>query len=291
MKTKLTAPGKRSASADEIINVVTDATRIRLMKLSLESVERIKGRMGDLTYNILDVLQRLSVESRNILSFALPEWEAYHGLPFIHEQKQAMEVKLWGERTLDSPCPFHSGKMVRETHGMIMAPDNTTIMKLHEFYPAHGTPRFYKYGREAWYREEAFARLVSISLGWHLVLIEMPLRFSEPLTYDEQVRSLPKEYKVAPAALEALKNLIVSEVTGKYPNPDLYANTSDRIETSDPVLGNKRIRVGSIPGEGVSIDFGPEYPGMRNGWRVGLAVERKPELPLPGNLAFEFSPL
>jgi hypothetical protein len=289
MENKLVAPEKRKIDVSEIIDSMVEAARIRLMKLDAQKVQRLRERKGDVAYNVVELLGHLSTERQDILSFGPSELEQSCGLTFTSEQKEKMEMRPWGERTLDSPCPFNPGKMVRETSGMIAVPHNAPIMKLKEVYKKSGKPRFNQDGEESWYSREAFAWEATPSFGWHLVLLEISPHFPEKqMTHEEQVKMLPGGYAVASAALEVLKNLAVFELTGKYPNPNYYASTSDCIETSDVALGNKRVRVGSIPGKGVSVDFW--WENIATDWRTGLAIERKPELPLPGNLAFQFLP-
>lgn len=264
----------------DILRGVNAATQIHLRKAGLPQLEILRQREEQLTYNLLEVYERLSVEGPSLFTYGPLQWERHHGLRFPDWQKELLKVLPVDERTLDSWCPFNPGKCIRDTHGMIAAPDHTTLMALYQRY---GAECFFSFQKKPFYQKEAFAKEVEIPFGWHFVLLEMkPFFFTRGITLKDLVEMLPPKYSLMPAVLEVFKDLAVLDATGEYSSADFEAITSDCIKDPSGSAQHQRIRINNLPGQGVRITHG--WEGGVLDWRAVPALERKVDLPTFGRV-------
>jgi hypothetical protein len=195
---------------------------------------------------IIDKLRELSLELPNLDCFAVADWNANYRIALTPEQVAAVGNFPWSDATLNSPCPFNPGKMIRETHFAFVGVDSITMMELQRLNPQATEPRFYGYAPDAWYAKEKFATKTKLTLRWYLLLKDI-VPGSENKTFDEQVAMLPKEYEVPTAVAETAKDLLIYKKTGKYANSQRYARTSD-IDSD-----GSRVVVGYCDAKGVYV--------------------------------------
>ena len=197
--------------------------------------------------------------------FGSADWHEYHNLPLTPEQMVKVGDFPWSEALLNSPCPFHPGKMIRETHFAFVGLDHVTIAELQELYPQSGQPRFNSYmSGDAWYKNERFAKEVTLKLRWYLLLKDIVPK-SENKTFEEQQAMLPVEYEVPSAVAETAKDLFVFQKTGRYANPDRFARTAD-------LADRLRVYVGCFDATGVYVSSSLD-DGRRGS--VGVSASRK----------------
>jgi len=201
----------------------------------------------------------LEAGPRSIDLFGLLDWQTYHNIVLSPAQVTTLGPFPWSDAVLNSRCPFHNGKMVRETHFAFAGLDTITITELHSY-------------ADTWYANEQFATTVTLGLRWYLLLKDI-VPDSEGKKFAEQVAMLPAEYEAPSAVAETAKDLFVKTKTGVFVNPNRYARTSD------PGSGGSRVSVGVCVASGVDVHyFTDDY---RNG-HIGVGASRKFEKTLVG---------
>lgn len=203
--------------------------------------------------------------------FGIEDWSALYGVNFSQKQLRAIAEFPWGEDILSSPCPFHKGKTIRETHVAFLGLDRymgkpLTIMKWQEIHPGSGQPRFYSYPQDCWYKDEKFANNPTCGFRWYL----MPLLIvpdSESKTYQDQVAMLPTEYEAPFAIEEVSKDLLYHRKHGTFLNSNRYGRCQDVASSG------YRVSVGDFDSDGLSVD---DWAGDgRSDDVVGVAASRK----------------
>jgi hypothetical protein len=251
----------------QLIRLGEDAVRkgLKAIKPTVDGAQRIHARGNELMDFVIDKLRELSLELPNLDCFAVADWNANYRIALTSEQIAAVGNFPWSDATLNSPCPFNPGKMIRETHFAFVGVDSITMMELQRLNPQATEPRFYSYAPDAWYAKQNFATKTKLGLRWYLLLKDI-VPGSENKTFEEQQVMLPKEYEVPSAVAETAKDLLIYKKTGKYVNPQRYARTSDL--DSD----GSRVSVGGCDAGGVYVG---NYWGDYRYDRVGVGACRK----------------
>ncbi|HVN26699.1 MAG TPA: hypothetical protein VMT99_03555 [Candidatus Paceibacterota bacterium] len=196
---------------------------------------------------VIDKFRETSHELPDLDCFAVADWTAHYRIALTPEEISSLGSFPWSDATLNSPCPFNPGKMIRETHFAFVGVDTITMMELQRLNPQATEPCFYSYAPDAWYSKEKFANKVKLGLRWYLLLKDI-VPGSENEMFDEQTAMLPKEYEVPSAVVETAKDLLIFKKTGKYVNPNRCARTSDFDS------GGFRVVVGCCDAEGVVVN-------------------------------------
>jgi len=251
---------------EQIIRMVEDAVRkgIPVIGLTDESGKRVARRGPELISRTLDTIRELSLELPEMPCFGVADWQKLYGITLTPKQIEAVSQFPWSEKTLNAPCPFHPGKMVRETHFAFVGLDTVSIMELQKLNPSSSEPRFYDYAPNSWYSNEKFAK-ETLKLRWYLLLKDI-VPNSENKTFDEQKAMLPKEYEVPSAVAETAKDFLHYKKTKSYVNSNRWARTADL--DSD----RYRVDVGYCDARGVVV--GSWLGGSRRDY-VGVSASRK----------------
>jgi hypothetical protein len=250
-----------------IDRVIEDAKKkaIKVINPDNPAAQRIITRGNELVDVIIDKMHELSLEFPEMPCFGIADWQKFYGIKLTPGRMAIIANFPWSEKTLNAPCPFHPGKMIRETHFAFVGLDAITIMKLQKINPKETEPRFYSYAPDAWYSQQSFATVETLKLRWYLLLKNI-VPNSENKTFDEQKAMLPKEYEVPSAIAETTKDFLVHKKTGIYANSNRYARTNDL--ASD----GRRVRVGFCAALGVAVDA--YWGGFRLG-SLGVGASRK----------------
>lgn len=253
-----------------IIRLVEDAHKRALRALWIVSpdspaAQRIITRGNELQDAIIDKMRELSLELPEMPCFGIADWQKLYGITLTPKQIASVANFPWSDKTLNEPCPFNPGKMVRETHFAFVGLDTVSIMELQKLNPKATEPRFASYAPESWYSKQDFATIVMLKFRWYLLLKEI-VPGSENKTFEDQEKMLPKEYEVPTAVEEVAKDILIFKKTGIYVNPNRYARTASLGS------GGVRVYVGYCGADGVDVDDG--WGGGR-GDRVGLSASRK----------------
>jgi hypothetical protein len=251
---------------DSIVRIAEEAAKkaITILNLTNPSSQRVIMRGDELKAAIIAKVNELSFELPNLDCFAIDDWQTFYRIAFTPDQMAAVGNFPWSEATLNSSCPFHKGKMVRETHFAFVGVDSVTMTELQRLNPKATEPRFCSYA-DAWYAKEKFATKAPLGLRWYLLLRDI-VPGSENKTFDEQQAMLPAKYEVPSAVTETAKDLLVFKKTGVYVNPTRYARTVDLDS------GGYRVRVGFCRAGGVHVD---SCWDSRLDGNVGVGASRK----------------
>ena len=202
----------------------------------------------------------------SFLCFGPDDWTRCYGIRVVNPPDFP-----WSEDVLNSPCPFHKGKTILETHVAFLGIEKLngeplSILKFHQLHPATGQPRFY-FADNPWYAKEAFATQ-PLSFRWHLLLREV-VPNSGSKTFEDQQRRLPAEYEVPTAVAEVSKNILVFRKSGIYSNSNRYARCQDK------TAAGYRVYVGYFDSYGLYV--GSSWGDYRSDL-IGVGAARK--LPL-----------
>lgn len=267
MAKALVTSGMNDEKKVQLLRIGEDAVRkgIKIIGLTDESGQRVINRGTELVDKILDGIRELSLELPEMPCFGVADWQALYRIALAPKQMRAVAEFPWSDAVLNAPCPFHPGKMVRETHFAFVGLDHITIAELQKLNPGSGQPRFYSYLPDAWYSREKFATEVTLNLRWYLLLRDI-VPGSENRTFDKQLACLPREYEVPSAVAETAKDFLVYKKTGVYVNPNRYARTADLGS------GGGRVDVGHCGADGVRVDsdWGVDRDDV-----LGVAASRK----------------
>lgn len=252
---------------DLITRLVEDARKkaLAVIKPDNPAAQRIISRGDELVSAFIDKMRELSLELPDMPCFGIADWQKFYGLTLMPKQIASVANFPWSDKTLNAPCPFNPGKMIRETHFAFVGLDTVSIMEFQKLNPIATEPRFYQYGSDAWYRNEKFATKVNLKFRWYLLLKDI-VPGSENKTFDEQVAMLPEEYEVPTAVEETTKDFLIFKKTGTYVNSNRYARTADLDS------GGFRVLVGYCDADGVRVSH---YWGDDRSDSVGLPASRK----------------
>ncbi len=270
MPTLITPNPITDGQKDGIVRIAEEAAKKAIVVLNLTdpSAQRVITRGDELKARITAAINELSAPLPNLDCFGITDWRTIHRIVVTGKQTVAIGEFPWSDAVLNSPCPFHPGKMIRDTHFAFVGLDHVTIAELQKLYPQSGQPRFYSYtSGDAWYKNEKFANKVTLKLRWYLLLKDI-VPNSENQTFEKQQAMLPTEYEVPSAVAETAKDIFVFQKTGSHANPNRYARTADLVSDRD------RVFVGHCGAGGV--DVGRYWDDHRRDY-VGVGASRKYE--------------
>ncbi|MDO8500091.1 MAG: hypothetical protein Q7S66_05580 [bacterium] len=225
-----------------------------------------KGLVGSIESRLAQV-----VLGRNIFTDA--DWMSYYDAKFTRKQIHEAGKFPWDEDVLNSPCPFNSGKLVKDTHFAFLGISGIngqplTVAKWLE-HPATGQPKFY-YNTDPWHVGQPHTDVATMQLRWYLMLRNIvPGSTSTPP--EEQVAMLPEGYEVPTTIMEVTKDILVFRKTGERPNGSRWAACTERTVKTDKVFAGFVSCVGDFGESGCSIGY---WSGLRDD-RVGLGASRK----------------
>jgi len=201
--------------------------------------------------------------------FGIEEWATLYGVNFTNKQLREVANFPWNEDVLNTPCPFHKGKSIKETHFAFLGLDGfkgkpLTIIKWQELHSKSGQPRFYSYAQDCWYAKEKFAINPTCRFRWYLMPLEI-IPDSTEKTYQEQVAMLPAEYEV-PLAIEEVTKLILY-----YRKNGIYLNQTNYGRCQDVTSDGSRVYVGRFDSYGLDVSYC--WDDNRN-YNIGLAASR-----------------
>ena len=252
---------------NQLIRLVEGATRkgLKVINPSKNAAQRIHSRGDELESAIIDKMRELSLELPELPFFGLVDWQNFYCMNFKQKEVSAIEKFPWNKKLLNSPCPFHKGRTIRETHFGFLGLDNISILELQKLNPANMEPRFLCYAPGAWYSQLSFARNVKLKFRWYLLLKNI-VPNSQSRTFDDQKAMLPDEYEVPPAVAETAKNFLIKKKTGIYVNQEWLARTAD---LSSPFSS---VHVGLCNAKGMSIG---NKLSDELGENIGIGASRK----------------
>ncbi len=262
-----------------LITSVTDGQKKQLKRFAEDAVDNAiaegflgKGdvqqlieRGGEFQVGLKRLIVKLLTPTPKLDCFAVADWEEFYGVSLTDQQLVALGDFPWSDELLNSPCPFHSGKTIRQTHFAFVGLDGMSILQLQKFNPDSCEPRFYAYAPDAWYSNEKFATQEALQLRWYLLLKDV-VPNSENKTFDQQKAMLFDEYEVPSAVVETAKDFLIYKKTGCYANPDRYARTVSL--DSD----GSHVYVGDCDAYGVSVDS--DWDATRSD-DLGVGASRK----------------
>ena len=191
------------------------------------------------------------------------------------QRRKVVDFPWWDNDTLNSPCPFNKGKLVKDTHFAFLGISGIngqplTVAKWLKLYPGNGQPKFYC-NNDPWHAGQPHTDVATMQLRWYLMLRDI-VPGSTSKTPEEQVVMLPEGYEVPTTIMEVTKDILVFRKTGERPNGSRWwaACTERTVETD-------KVSVGSVSCVGFFDEFGLDvtyWDGYRNG-RIGLGASRK----------------
>lgn len=226
-----------------------------------------KGLVGSIESRLARV-----VLGRNIFTDA--DWMSYYDAKFTKKQLRETGKFPWGEDVLNSPCPFNSGKLVKDTHFAFLGISGLngqplTVAKLLELHPATGQPKFY-FNTDPWHVGQPHTDVATMQLRWYLLLKEIAPGSTDK-TPEEQAAMLPPEYEVPTTIVETTKDILVFKKTGERPNGSRWAACTERTVKTDKVSAGGVSCVGDFDGHGLGVYY---WSGSR-AYDVGLGASRK----------------
>ena len=198
--------------------------------------------------------------------WGMGDWTSYYGKP------EKLDPKV--DEILMSPCPFHKGKLVADTHFAFMGVpdingDPLTVAKWLELHPADGQPKFY-FNTDPWHVGQPHTDVATLEPRLYILLRKI-VPGSTYKTPEEQVAMLPAEYEVPTTIAEVTKNILVFRKTGKRCNGSVWAACTER------TVKTGKVSAGGVSCVGCFGEFGL-YVGYWLGNRdddVGLGASRK----------------
>jgi len=225
-----------------------------------------KGLVGSIESRLARV-----VLGRNIFTDA--DWMSYYDAKFTKKQIREAGKFPWGEDILNSPCPFNSGKLVKDTHfaflgisGINGAP--LTVAKWFQLHPT-GQPKFY-FNTDPWHMGQSHTDVATMQLRWYLMLKDI-IPSSTGKTPEEQVAMFPESYEVPTTIMEVTKDILVFRKTGERPNGSWWVACTERTVKTDKVSAGIVSCVGGFDGGGLGVSY---WNGNGDDF-VGLGASRK----------------
>lgn len=177
----------------QLVRLGEDAVRkgLKIIKPTVEGAQRIHSRGNELMDFVIDKLRELSLELPNLDCFAVADWNANYRIALTPEQVASLGNFPWSDATLNSPCPFNPGKMIRDTHFAFVGVDSITMMELQRLNPNATEPRFCSYAPDSWYSKQDFATIAKLGLRWYLLLKEIVPGSAHVPKIQSEIRGLP----------------------------------------------------------------------------------------------------
>ncbi len=200
------------------------------LRTDVSYAERISSYMlcGGIDGSVHQKLARALMDHQNF--FGIEEWSTFHGISFTKKQLREVAEFPWGEDVLNAPCPWNTGKLIRETHTAFLGlskfkGEPLTILKWHDICTATGQPKF-DFNQNPWYKENVFAKDATCQFRWHLMLREIMPNSTKKKVAD-QPGMLPAEYEIPTAISEVTKNLLYYRKNNVWLNPARWARTAE----------------------------------------------------------------
>src|SRR6185437_9741577 len=145
--------------------------------LSSEERAHVYARASESFYRSTKLIRELAQPVKPILTFGVREWEAAGVIIDPHVRRILLEFPYWvSEDLLNLPCPFHRGKLIRDTHMQFFGIPGITLQRLMGLLPH----RFYHDGKNR--RGCAFMHQ-ELRIGAYLMLMG-PVPHSELTIYE-----------------------------------------------------------------------------------------------------------
>jgi len=213
-----------------------------------------------------------AVLGRNIFTDA--DWMSYYDAKFTKKQIHEAGKFPWGEDVLNGPCPFNSGKLVKDTFFAFLGISGIngqplTVAKWLELHLASDQPKFY-FNNDPWHVGQPHTDVATMQLRWYLMLKEI-IPDSTNKTPEEQVAMLPEGYEVPTTIMEVTKDILVFRKTGERPNGSRWATCTERTIKTDKVSAGDVSCVGRFDEDGLDVCY---WDGRRRD-DVGLGASRK----------------
>ena len=205
------------------------------------------------------------------------EWATLYGARFTKKQIREAEKFPWGEDVLNSPCPFNSGKLVKDTHFAFLGTSGIsgeplTVAKWLDLHPATGQPKFY-FNNNPWHKGQPHTDVATTQLRWYLMLKDIAPGSTDK-TPEEQGAMLPEGYEVPTTIAETTKDILVFRKTRARPNSLRWAACTERTVKTDKLA---TALVGSVSCVGAFDEHGlrvGRWVGNRDSF-VGVGASRK----------------
>lgn len=206
------------------------------------------------------------VQTQQVRVWGMADWASYYG-PIKKLDPQV-------ENILMSPCPFHKGKLVKDTHfaflGMPEINDYPlTVARWLELHPSDGQPKFF-FNDNPWHEGQPHTDVAVLEPCLYVVLREI-VPDSTGKTPAKLVAMLPPEYEVPTTIVEVTKDVLVYRRTGKRCNGSCWAVCSERTVQTSRVEAGELSCVGNFDKKGIRINRWTGNP-LRN---VGVGAFRK----------------
>ena len=191
------------------------------------------------------------------------------------QRRKVVDFPWWDNDTLNSPCPFNKGKLVKDTHFAFLGISGIngqplTVAKWLKLYPGNGQPKFY-FDTDPWHVGQPHTDVVTMQLRWYLMLKDI-VPGSTSKTPEEQVAMLPEGYEVPTTIMEVTKDILVFRKTGERPNGSRWAACTERTVETDKVSAGRVSCVGCFNESGLSVN---RWHGDHSD-NVGLGASRMP---------------
>jgi hypothetical protein len=231
-----------------------------------------RTQMATPSAKLLVASEARQIMDRNIFDAA--DWMSYYDVKFTKKQIRDVGKFPWSEDVLNGPCPFHAGKMVRETHFAFLGVtringEPLTVNKWMELHPVTGQPRFY-FASDPWHAGQPYADEVTMELRWYLLLKSI-VPGSTDKTSEQQVAMLPEEYEVPSTIAEVTKDILVFRKTNVRPNPVQWAACKERTIKTSKIDKGLVSCVGYFSEYGLHVDC---WNGTSH-YAVGVGASRK----------------
>lgn len=206
--------------------------------------------------------------------FGVEDWATFYGASFTKKQLRQVAEFPWGEDVLNGPCPFVTGKTIRETHFAFLGLHQLkgtplTVKHWLTVHPKDGQPRFY-FAENPWHDGQPHTDEATMELKWYLLLKDI-VPNSTSMTPEEQAPLVPQEYDIPTTISEVTKDILVFRKTGVRPNPTRWSACKERTVATALAFAGFVSCVGAFGGHGLYVDY---WNGLRDGY-VGLGASRK----------------
>ncbi len=169
------------------------------------------------------------VLGRNIFDDA--DWMSYYDANLPKKLIRAAAEFPWSDELLNSPCPFNTDKLVKDTHFAFFGlpslnGKDLTVLDWHDIHPATGQPKFY-FNRNQFYKNKDYANKIVCEAKWHLLLKDIVPGSTEKLP-EEQETMLPPEYEIPTTIAEVTKDILYFRKTDVRVNPERWARCKEK---------------------------------------------------------------
>lgn len=203
------------------------------------------------------------------------DWTENYGLEFEYSEYSKEDMRTafnfpWGVNILKSACPFHAGKLIKDTHFAFFGIPTVhkrplTIAKWINMQLRAQVPNITC--QELIIHEYPSVYLSALEPRWYLILKDIIPR-SLNKTPEDQAVILPPEYELPRTVEETTKNILLFKKTGKRHNAGVGAVCKERAITCE---GSMHSAVGWVARNGMNV-----YDWTKGKCRdIGIAASRK----------------